>query len=227
MWSKREPKVAPLALLTAQVPVKDFVLLAQPALSLWVNQFCSFREESQRKRYRAESKSGTRKRGRPRKAEPAPLLPAVLEGAAAGTQEDPAVVVAPEPAAAFISDQLYESLASFQASEPQLAPAPPAPMLQSVYVKSAVDLDPLPGPVDPAPVTDPGLSQDSTAGLAPLLAPPQVETLYTESQGREAPEQVLIEDLGPDEEEDVSPTQDQRPDEGMNHPSDDRLCLSG
>ncbi|XP_013888352.1 formin-like protein 2 isoform X2 [Austrofundulus limnaeus] len=174
--------------------------------------------ENQRKRHRAESKSGTKKTGRPRKAEPAPVLPAVLEGAAGGTQEDPAVVVAPEPAAAFISDQLYESLASIQASEPQLAPAPPAPMLQSVFVKSAVDLAPLPGPVDPAPLTAPGPSQDSvpTAGLAPPLAPPQVETLYTESQGREAPDQVLVEDLGPDEEEDVSPTPDQRPSEGLN-----------
>lgn len=139
-------------------------------------------------------------------------------------------MVAPEPSAAFISDQLYESLASIQASEPQLAPtppAPPAPMLQSVFVKSAVDLAPLPGPADPAPVTDPGLFQDSipSAVLEPPLAPPQVETLY-ESQGREAPDQVLIEDLGPDEEEDVSPTQDQSPNEGMNDPSDDLLCLS-
>ncbi|XP_017262063.1 transcription initiation factor TFIID subunit 3 isoform X2 [Kryptolebias marmoratus] len=156
--------------------------------------------ESQRKRSRAENKSGAKKRGRPRKAEG----PAVPEPAAVGeTLEGPA-----DPSA-FISDQIFQSLASIQAVE--LQPAPPAPTLQSVFVKSAAD---------PVPVPDPAPSQDPVPAV---VLTPQVETLYTESQGGEVPDQVLIEDLGPDEEEEVSPTQDRGDNEGLN----DTLLMDG
>lgn len=56
----------------------------------------SFREESPRKR-RAGDRSGTKKRGRPRKTEPAPDISLVQE-VAPGLQQAPAVVVVPEAA---------------------------------------------------------------------------------------------------------------------------------
>ncbi|MED6254364.1 hypothetical protein ATANTOWER_024064 [Ataeniobius toweri] len=61
-------------------------------------------------------------------------------------------------------------------------------------------------------------SQDSVpaAALAPPSAPSRVETLYTESRGRETLDQVLIEDLGPDDEDDISPSQNNRADKGLN-----------
>lgn len=54
---------------------------------------------------------------------------------------------------------------------------------------------------------------------APSKASPQVETIVTESQGMEAPDQVLIEDLGPDEEEDIPQDKDERADEGITYNS--------
>ncbi|KAM4749989.1 uncharacterized protein hemgn [Anableps anableps] len=54
-------------------------------------------------------------------------------------------------------------------------------------------------------------SQDPVPAAAP--APPRVEILYTESPGRETLDQVLIEDLGPDDEDDVSPSQNDGADE--------------
>ncbi|KAK5608472.1 hypothetical protein CRENBAI_025021 [Crenichthys baileyi] len=61
-------------------------------------------------------------------------------------------------------------------------------------------------------------SQDSVpaAALTPPSAPSRVETLYTESRGRETLDQVLIEDLGPDDEDDISPSQNNRADNGLN-----------
>eukprot|EP00064_Thunnus_orientalis_P017376 superscaffoldBa00003668_g17457 len=121
-----------------------------------------FGVESQRKRPRAEQRSGSRKRGRPRKSEPTPEISFTQEETAPA-QEAPAVVVVPEPAA-----------------------------------------------VIPA---------QTSGSLTPLLSvgsdTSQVETLYTESQGREALDQVLIEDLGPDEEEDIPPAEDKRADEDL------------
>ncbi|XP_041838045.1 predicted GPI-anchored protein 58 isoform X2 [Melanotaenia boesemani] len=196
--------------------------------------------ESQRKRSRAEYKSGTKKRGRPRKTEPVPQLSVIQEDAAV-TQEAPAVIVAPEPSA-LISDQLSSSLYPILAVEPQpvsfpVAPAP-APVLESVQSSVFAPALTSPTPVNsvldsfPAPAQDsaslpaqaldavsaPALFQDyvPAAALAPPSAPPQVETLYTESQGAEVLEQVLIEDLGPDEDEEISPSKDKGADEGLN-----------
>ncbi|KAM9770241.1 uncharacterized protein hemgn isoform 1-T1 [Menidia menidia] len=206
--------------------------------------------ESQRKRSRTGDKSGSKKRGRPRKSEP---VLSVIQEEPVVTREAPAVVVAPGPAA-LISDQISGPLTPVLAVESQpasflVAPAP-APVLQSVQntvfgpfltsppplgsalgtssvlIQSSAPVQvPNPAPVqapDAAPAlpldifSAPALSQDSApaASVAPPPAPPQVETLYTESQARD--DQVLIEDLGPDEEEDVSPSQERRVNEGLN-----------
>uniref|UniRef100_A0A1A8QF53 Hemogen n=1 Tax=Nothobranchius rachovii TaxID=451742 RepID=A0A1A8QF53_9TELE len=149
-------------------------------------------EESQKKRSRAESKSRTKKRGRPRKTEPAELLAAAQDGAA-GTREDPAVVVVPEPAPV-ISDHISQYPEPFQVLEPQSPPAPEFESVQSSFYFN------------------------SSSSIS--FAPPQVEILYTESQSRETHDQVLIQDLGPDddddEEEDTSSSQNTRADEGLN-----------
>ncbi|XP_030613974.1 uncharacterized protein hemgn isoform X1 [Archocentrus centrarchus] len=177
--------------------------------------------ESQRKRSRAEDKSGTKKRGRPRKTEPTPQLSVAQEEVTA-PQEAPAVVVLPEPAEV-IQDQITGSLPLLFAVESQpasvLAPPAPASVLEPIQNSATAPVLAFTAPVPiqdstPAPdaVSFPALSQDSVpaATPAPPSAPSQVETLYTESQGKEAPVQVLIEDLGPDEEEDISPVQDNK-----------------
>lgn len=183
--------------------------------------------ESQRKRSRAEDKSGTKKRGRPRKTEPTPQLSAAQEEAAA-PQEAPAVVVLPEPAAV-IQDQITGSLPLLFAVESQpasvLAPPAPASVLESIQNSATAPILAFPAPVpiqDSTPAADavsfPALSPDSVPAAipAPPSAPPQVETLYTELQGKEVPVQVLIEDLGPDEEEDIASSQDnKRANEGL------------
>ncbi|XP_021164024.2 skin secretory protein xP2 isoform X2 [Fundulus heteroclitus] len=71
---------------------------------------------------------------------------------------------------------------------------------------------------DAVPFRAPSQDSESAAALAPPSAPPRVETLYTESGGRESLDRVLIEDLGPDDEDDVSPSQNDREDEGFNEP---------
>ncbi|CAI5680608.1 unnamed protein product [Oreochromis niloticus] len=174
--------------------------------------------ESQRKRSRAEDKSGAKKRGRPRKTEPTPQLSAVQEEVEA-LKETPAVVVVPEPAVV-IQDQITSSLPPLFGLESQpasvLAAPAPAAVFESVQNSAPAPTLAFAAPVpvqDSAPAPDavlvPAQSLDSVPAVtpAPPSAPPQVETLYTESQSKEAPGQVLIEDLGPDEEEDVSPLQ--------------------
>uniref|UniRef100_A0A1A8NZ03 Hemogen n=1 Tax=Nothobranchius rachovii TaxID=451742 RepID=A0A1A8NZ03_9TELE len=170
-------------------------------------------EESQKKRSRAESKSRTKKRGRPRKTEPAELLAAAQDGAA-GTREDPAVVVVPEPAPV-ISDHISQYPEPFQVLEPQSPPAPEFESVQSsFYFKSAA------AAAASVSVRDPDVVSAPSQDFIPPAAPPQVEILYTESQSRETHDQVLIQDLGPDddddEEEDTSSSQNTRADEGLN-----------
>lgn len=109
-------------------------------------------------------------------------------------------------------------------TSPAPAPVNPTPALVSLSVLApspAKVLDTAPVPAqDSSPAPDavpvPALSQAPVPAVAPAAPTAQVETLYTESQGREALDQVLIEDLGPDEEEDISPTQNKRADEGIN-----------
>lgn len=235
-------------LLTPQIQVKDFVLLAQPKshkelyqcpLSLGlIIVLCCVRVESQRKRSRADDKSGTKKRGRPRKSEPTPELSVIQEEAVA-VQDAPAVVVVPEPMG-ILSDQTSASLtplfsvgsdtlesqpASVLAVPPEIGSVQtsvPAPGLSSP-VNQTPALVPLsvPGPSPPSvldtaqiPAQDPDPVPALFQAPVPAAAPSLVETLYTESQGRQALDQVLIEDLGPEEEEDISRSQDNRADEG-------------
>ncbi|XP_071391966.1 cyclin-dependent kinase inhibitor 1C isoform X2 [Centroberyx affinis] len=109
---------------------------------------------------------------------------------------------------------------------PAPAPATPAPALVSVSVPvpdpaptQTLDQAAAPAP-DAAPAPAPALSQVPVPAPAPAPAPAlssatfQVESLYTELQGREALDQVLIEDLGPDE-EDISPSQDKSADQDL------------
>ncbi|KAI3353099.1 hypothetical protein L3Q82_019668, partial [Scortum barcoo] len=192
--------------------------------------------ESQRKRPRAEDKGGAKKRGRPRKVEPTPEISAI-QAEAAAPQEAPAVVVVPKPAEV-IPDQTSGALLTSLAVESQPASAlagpaslpvfgsvqspifPPSvvsPSVPAPLPTNVLDLTPIPvQDLAPAPdaVPVPALSQAPAPALAsaPPEAPLQVETLCIESQGKEALDPVLIEDLGPDEEEDLylSQTQDER-----------------
>lgn len=195
--------------------------------------------ESQRKRPRADEKGGTKKRGRPRKTELTQEA-SVIQEEAADSKEAPAVVVVPEPAG-IIPDQTsgyFTPLLSVGGdtleSQPAAAIAEPALMSVLGSVQSPVFAPALTSPVNPIPavvspsipaksvntapvpasdaVQLPALSQAGVPDVAP--APLLVETLYTESQGREVLDQVLIEDLGPDEEEDISASQEERADEG-------------
>ncbi|KAL3066554.1 hypothetical protein OYC64_016496 [Pagothenia borchgrevinki] len=210
--------------------------------------------ESQRKRPRAES--GTKRRGRPKKSELTSEIPVIQEEAAAGSQEDPAVVVVPEPAED-IPVQAQGSLLAVE-SQPSSALAPPAPLPvfgdihNPVFAPSLTPPTPLiptpalfsPSPPAPAPSKIPDMSPIPVQDLAPVpeavpvpvpapvmildpfpaaapappAAPPQVETLFIESQGREAIGPVHVEDLGPDEEADISPSQDQTAEEDLIEP---------
>ncbi|XP_038134525.1 pollen-specific leucine-rich repeat extensin-like protein 2 isoform X1 [Cyprinodon tularosa] len=259
-----------------------------------------FGVESQRKRSKAENKSGAKRRGRPRKTEPVPQFPVVQEEAG-----DPAVLVVPV-SAEVVSGQILSSQTTVMAVEPQQAPDVDAPapvpvfglVQNSSFGKIDVDSAPVqdsvpvpvrasypaqvpaqapyaaPGPVQatsaasipaqapyvapdplqassaasytvPIPVQAPsdvlvqfqapkdvlndvqapedvqvpdapairGSSQQSAPDETP--APPRMETFYSESKSRETFEQVFIEDLGPDDEEDFSPSQNNRADEGL------------
>ncbi|XP_073329263.1 uncharacterized protein hemgn isoform X2 [Pagrus major] len=200
--------------------------------------------ESPRKRQRAAGdRSGTKKRGRPRKNEATAEISVMPEEAAA-PQEAPAVVVVPEPAEV-IPDQILaavevQPVPVLAAPAPQLvfgslqnplfAPAPfiPTPALFSPSVPAPAptkDLDKAPIPVqDVAPASAPDdfpvptstQAPDPDEAPAPPTAPRQVGALYVAAQGREAPNQVLIDDLAPPEEEDIPPSQDKRVDEDLN-----------
>lgn len=188
------------------------------------------------KKPRAGDRGGTKKKGRPRKSE-------LIQEEAAVPQEAPAVVVVPEPDEV-IPAQASGSLVESQPASVLAAPAPlpvfgsiqsplfsptltpPAPVIltpsqfsPSVSAPApAKDVDAAPIPVQdraPGPDAVPArvLTQASNpAAPAPPAALPQVESLYVESQDSEP--FVLIEDLGPDEEEDLCLPEDKRADEG-------------
>ncbi|KAG8014718.1 Hemogen [Nibea albiflora] len=156
--------------------------------------------------------------------EPAEVIPAQKSGPLpplrAAESQPASVLAAPAPLPVFGSIQ-----------SPLFAPTltPPAPVIQTPALFSpsvpapaptkdvdtapipAQDLAPAPAPVAvPAPV----LTQaPDPAAPAPPAVPPQVETLNVESQDSEP--FVLIEDLGPDEEEDLCLSEDKRADEDM------------
>ncbi|KAM8772937.1 uncharacterized protein hemgn isoform 1-T1 [Acanthopagrus schlegelii] len=198
--------------------------------------------ESQRKRPRAEW-SGAKRRGRPRKNEPALELSVTQEEAAA-PEEAPAVVVVSEPAevipdqttaaveappvpvlAAPAPQPVFGSLqnplfspAPFISTPALFSPSVPAPAPAKDLDRAPIplqDLAPAPAP-DDVPVRTSTQAPDPAAAPAPPTAPSQVGALYVAAQGREAPNQVLIEDVGPDEDEDIPPSQDKRADEDLN-----------
>lgn len=137
-------------------------------------------------------------------SQPAPVLPAPANLPVFGSLQRP-----------LFASTLTSSAPVNPTPDPFPAPVPappPAKVLDAAPI-SVQDLAPAPDAVpDPAPALT--QAPAPAAAPAPPEAPPQVETLYIESQSREALDQVLIEDLGPDEEEDVSLSQDKRDDEG-------------
>ncbi|XP_029007553.1 uncharacterized protein hemgn isoform X2 [Betta splendens] len=174
--------------------------------------------ESQRKRSRADEEGGTKKRGRPRKNEALAEV-SVIQAEAADVQEAPAVMVVPEPVAVTPAQTSGPSQPALVLTSP--APVPVLGRVQSLVIAPTTSPNPLPSVVLPSiPASSPAKSVDTAlgsaadAGPAAAPAPPLVETLYTESQGKESLEQVLVEDLGPDEEED-SPSQDKGADKDL------------
>ncbi|XP_042341497.1 fibrous sheath CABYR-binding protein isoform X2 [Plectropomus leopardus] len=132
---------------------------------------------------------------------PASSSAKVLDTGVIPTQDPAPAPVDPKPSQ-FSSPSAASSLASVldTATVPVQESAP------------AQDADPVPVLTQAAvPAAAPPAAPPSAAPSAP----PQVETVYTESQGREATDPVLIEDLGPDEEEDIAPPQDKRANEDL------------
>lgn len=162
---------------------------------------CDIRVESRRKRAKGrEEKSSSGRRGRPRKTDPTPELPASQEEP---EQEAVIVKVVSKPVEVTPAPTLI-SLSPFLPVDP----SPPESL--PVYVP------PVPAPI-PIPILAPAPSPMYNPVTAPT--PSLLETLYTEGsdQGSDTLDQVLIEDLGPDEKEDVPPSQNNRgTDQGTN-----------
>ncbi|XP_029365982.1 uncharacterized protein hemgn [Echeneis naucrates] len=195
-----------------------------------------FGVESQRKRSRTDEKGGAKRRGRPRKMDP-------IQEESAVAQQAPSVVVVPEPfgilsgqtsgpltslvsvaddplesrpssiPAALTSVPMFGSLQSSFPDPPDPVNKTPAPVLPLVAAPSLSGvIAKAPVPVrDSIPVPVPAISQAPVPSTA--LDPPQVGTLHTESEGKEVLNQVLIEDVGPEEEEGIKPSQDKSADE--------------
>ncbi|XP_035025059.2 hemogen [Hippoglossus stenolepis] len=193
-------------------------------------------EERQRKRSRADEKSGTKRRGRPKKSESTLEIPVsqdeVVPGSVGVVSEQTSGSLTPSLTAGSDkpeSQPVPAASSSIPVLEPVLTSlyAPlltsPAPVNQSPALLSLSVPAPLPTSVvdaalvllqAPDAVPVPALSRVPV----PVPAPPQVETLCTESQDRDPFDQVLIEDLGPDEEEDLSLLQDKTADEDLTEP---------
>lgn len=164
--------------------------------------------------------------------EPAQVFPDQTSGSVAplaAVESQPAPVLAapaapaapPVPAAMPVFGSIQNPLFIRPLFSPALVNPTPSFYSSSVTTPDLTkDVDAAPGPVqdlDPAPDVIPV----STMPLPPPAAAPQVETLNTESEGREVPDQVLIEDLGPDEEEDVPVSRDPQADEG----NSEKMCV--
>ncbi|XP_051239751.1 skin secretory protein xP2 isoform X2 [Dicentrarchus labrax] len=201
--------------------------------------------ESQRKRPRAEDRSGAKKKGRPRKTEPKPEVSAIQQEAAppqegpavvvvpeptevtldqTASSLSPLLTVESKPASVLAAPAPLPLFGSIQSAvfAPTLTPPAPvnlAPALFSPSVPAQVpakDLDTAPVPVqDLAPAPDAAPVPTSDPAAAPSAAPPQVDPFYIGSQGSKALDQVLIEDLGPDEEQEIPVPQDKRADEDL------------
>ncbi|XP_033479437.1 hemogen isoform X1 [Epinephelus lanceolatus] len=163
--------------------------------------------------------------------EPAEFIPDQTPGSLtpslAVEPQPPTVLATPAPPLVFGSIQspiFAPTLTSPAFVDP--TPASFSPSALAPSLAAALDMAPIPvqeSPVQdsaPAPAPDtvpaPAVTQAPVpaADPAPPTAPPQV-TFYSESQGREPLAPVLIEDLGPDEEEDIAPSQDKKADEEL------------
>lgn len=181
---------------------------------------------------RPSAEGGTKRRGRPKKSELTSEIPVIQEEAAAGPQEDPAVVVVPEPAED-IPVQAQGSLLAVE-SQPSSALAPPAPLpvfgdIQNpVFAPSLIPPTPLIPTPDLFSPSPPAPASFKIPDMRPIpTAPPQVETLFIESQGRKAIGPVHVEDLDPDEDADISPSQDQTAEEGNKEETDTAMRMKG
>ncbi|XP_062386683.1 skin secretory protein xP2 isoform X2 [Sardina pilchardus] len=149
--------------------------------------------QSRRKRERREERSGTGKKGRPRKVNAASeaLVP---------QEEIPPADVLPAPVVEVKPLPIFQALPQ-EYEEPKVPPAAttlPVPVL---------GLNPLPGPVfapgppSPAPAPAPALAP--APAPAPALAPASGFAFSPAVKASGSAEEVFIEDLGPDEEEDL------------------------
>ncbi|XP_010773843.1 actin cytoskeleton-regulatory complex protein PAN1 isoform X3 [Notothenia coriiceps] len=204
--------------------------------------------ESQRKRPRAESGTKRRGRpkrseltseipviqeeaaaGPQEGPEPAEDIPVQAQGSLLAVETQPSSALAPPaPLPVFGDIQNPFFAPSLIPPTPLIpfpdlfSPSPPAPASSKIPDMSPIpvqDLAPVPEAVPvqvPAPVMI--LDPFPAAAPAPPAAPPQVETLFIESQGRKAIGPVHVEDLDPDEEADISPSQDQTAEEDLIEP---------
>lgn len=158
-------------------------------------------------------------------SEPAEIIPDQTLGSLSllpAVESQPAsVVAAPLPVFGSVQSPVFPPAlappASANLTQTPFSPSAPAPA-------STKDLDTAPvlvqnlAPAPDAPVTAlaqaPVPATPSAAAPAPPTAPSQVGVLYIETEDREDRNQVTIEDLGPDEEENISLSQDKRADEG-------------
>ncbi|KAJ0033675.1 hypothetical protein NQD34_000782 [Periophthalmus magnuspinnatus] len=153
--------------------------------------------ESTEKREECGAKRG-RRRGRPRKTEPNVIGDSKNESIL--DQDAPALVTEAVLIQTPVSLEAQVSDATGAVFE-ELKPTPQAPV---TALGPAVDIPPI-SVQDDAPT-----AASASVPLLPVIQGP----MYTEPQSKPALDQVLIEDLGPDEEEDLCPSQDQQADEG-------------
>ncbi|XP_010773836.1 histone-lysine N-methyltransferase SETD1B isoform X2 [Notothenia coriiceps] len=211
--------------------------------------------ESQRKRPRAESGTKRRGRpkrseltseipviqeeaaaGPQEGPEPAEDIPVQAQGSLLAVETQPSSALAPPaPLPVFGDIQNPFFAPSLIPPTPLIpfpdlfSPSPPAPASSKIPDMSPIpvqDLAPVPEAVPvqvPAPVMI--LDPFPAAAPAPPAAPPQVETLFIESQGRKAIGPVHVEDLDPDEEADISPSQDQTAEEGNKEETDSAMRM--
>lgn len=150
------------------------------------------------------------------------LLPAQTSGSLTSVGKDTLEPVLAAPPAALTdltfvqSPILAPTLTSLTSPASVIAPSPTI-ILDTASVP-AQDLSPALAPVPDVVLASP-LSQTPAPVVPapPPIDPLQVETISTESRGKEASDSlVLIEDVGPDEEEDLSRNKEKSADEGNN-----------
>ncbi|KAM9857269.1 uncharacterized protein hemgn isoform 2-T2 [Aulostomus maculatus] len=155
--------------------------------------------------------------------EPAEVIPGQTSAAlTSASNESQSVPPAPGPLPVFTPMQIPVLPATLTApASPDPTPVldspslvtPPSPIVQDDAPVVVQDSDPAP---DNALVSGPSQVTGPAVATAPVIAPPQVETLSTETQSRDPPDVVLIEDLGPDEKEDISPNLANKADKDLN-----------